>query len=124
MLKVASRVQKIGVFLCFCLFASCVIKKKISYFGSSRREVSLKLISGIKLSDLQLYFKDIFEDFRHIFSTYSKKVIRVLKAGNVFRCVTFYQYFFMNDKSYYQLIVAPRINNINNSLTMITMRVK
>ena len=124
MLKVASRVQKIGVFLCFCLFASCIMKKINSYFGSSRRQVSLKLISGSKLPDLQLYFKYIFEDFRHIYSTYSKKVTRVLKVGKVFRCVTFYQYFFMNDKSYYQLIVAPRINNINNSLTMITMRVK
>ena len=107
-----------------CKFASCIMKKHFfSYFGSSRSEVSLKLISGSKLSDLQLYFKGIFEDFGHTFLTCSKEIIRILKVGKVFQCVTFYQYFFMNDKTCYQLIVAPCINNINNSLTMISMRV-
>ena len=94
-----------------------------SYFGSCHREVSLKLISGSKLSDLQLHFKGIFEDFGHTFLTCSKKNIRILKVGKVFRCVIFSQYFFINDKSCYQIIGAPGVNNIKNWLTMICMRV-
>ena len=74
---------------------------------------------GSTLSDLQLYFTGVSEDVGHIFLTCSKKIIRILKIGNFFRCVTFYQYFFINDISCYQLIVETHITNIKNSLTMI-----
>ena len=49
--------------------------------------------------------------------------MKILKVGKIFQCVTLYQYFFINDKSCYQLIMATHITNINNSLTMISMRV-
>ena len=88
-----------------------------------RREVSWKLMSGSKLSDLQLYFAGVFEGLGHIFLICFKKIIKILKIRKIFRCVTFYEYLFVNDKSCYQLVVATRITNITNSLTMISMRV-
>ena len=78
---------------------------------------------GRKLSDLQFYFTGAFEDFGHIFLTCSKKIIKIVKVGKIFQCVTFYQYFLINDKSCYQLVMATRMSNINNSSTMISMRV-
>ena len=94
-----------------------------TYFGSSCREVSWQLMSGCKLSDQQLYFARAFDDFGHIFLTCSKKIIKIAKVGKIFQCVTFYQYFLINDKSCYQLVMATRMSNINNSSTMISMRV-
>ena len=94
-----------------------------TYFGSSCREVSWELMLGRKLSDLQFYFTGAFEDFGHIFLTCSKKIIKIVKVGKIFQCVTFYQYFLINDKSCYQLIVATCMTSINNSSTVISMRV-
>ena len=88
-----------------------------------RREVSWKLMSGSKLSDLQLNFTGVFEGLGHIFLICFKKIMKILKIRKIFRCVTFYQYLFVNDKSCYQLVVATRITNITNSLAMISMRV-
>ena len=64
------------------------------YFGSCLREMSWKLMPRSKLSDLQLYLTGVFEDIGHIFLTCPKKIIKILKIGKIFRCVTFYQYFF------------------------------
>ena len=89
-----------------------------------RKEVSWKLMSGSKLSDLQLYFAGVFEGLGHIFLICFKKIIKILKIRKIFRRVTFYEYLFVNDKSCYQLVVATRITNITNSLTMISMRFK
>ena len=53
-----------------------ILWEAATYFGSSSREVSWKLISGSKLSDLQLHFTGIFEDFGHIFLICSKKLLK------------------------------------------------
>ena len=59
-------------------------------------------MSGSKLWGMQLYFTDVFEDFGNIFLTCFKKFSKILKVRKIFRCViSFYQYFFVNDKSCY-----------------------
>ena len=56
-------------------------------------------MSCIKLSCLQLYLTGVFENFRHILLTCSRKFIKILKVGKIFRCVTsFHQYFFVSHK--------------------------
>ena len=81
--------------------------------------------SGGKLSGLRLYFMGAFEDFAHIFLTCSEKIIKILKLGKIFRFVTsFYQYFFVSDKSWYHKTDSGNsYNYYYNSLTMISMKV-
>ena len=55
----------------------------------------LEAYVGSKLSGLQLYFTGVFENFCHFFLTSSKKFIKILKVGKIFRWVTFYQHFFV-----------------------------
>ena len=92
--------------------------------GAAVERFSGSFLFGSKLSDLQLYFTGVFEDFGHIFLIRSKKSIKILKVGKIFRCVTsLYQYFFIYDKIYYmKLIVATHIVNISSSLAIISIR--
>ena len=58
-----------------------------------------------KLSCLQLLYERFslfYKDFDHIFLTCSEKFINISKLWKIFRCATsFYQYFFVSDKSCY-----------------------
>ena len=78
---------------CSC-FAGCIVKKLFFYHG---REVLWKLT----VTSATLLHR-CFWGFGHIFSTCSKKFTKMLKVGNIFRCVTFYQHFFASDKTYYK----------------------
>ena len=89
--------------------------KKLLILGAA-----LERCSGSELTGLQLYFTGVFEDFGHIFPTCSKIFTKILKVGKIFRCVTSpYQHFFVSGKICYY---KTSTSNINNSLTMISMR--
>ena len=93
-------------------------------------------MSGSKLSDQQLYFAGVFEDFSHIFLTCSKKIIKILKVGKIFRCVTFYKLFaenFSKNSNLYDscssLPVFPsrtnwKLHNISVTLKMTKVGIK
>ena len=86
-------------------------KKQGTYFERSGREVFWKL--SVRPATL-----GVFEDFGDIFPTCSTNFTKISKVGKIF-----YQYFFVSNKiCYIKLIVATRITNINNSLTMISMK--
>ena len=74
---------------------------------------AVKRCSGSKLSGLQLYFTGVFEDFGHIFPTFSKKFTKILKEGKIFPCVTLFSYyFFVSDKiCYHETYSGTHITN-------------
>ena len=79
---------------------------------------AVELCSGSELSDQQLYFTGVFEDFGHIFRPVLKDVLnfksrKYLLMCNIFLCGSKF--------ATTKLIAATRITNINNTLTMISM---
>ena len=60
-----------------------ILSEATTYFGSSHSEVSYGLLSGL-MSDLHIYFTDVFEDFCRIFQTSSKKLIYLLMCNKHF----------------------------------------
>ena len=93
-------------------------------------------MSGSKLSDQQLYFAGVFEDFGHIFLTCSKKIIKIWKVGKIFGCVTFYKLFAgnfsKNSNLYDSCSSLPvflsrtnlKLHNISVTLKMIKVGIK
>ena len=67
-------------------------EKQILILGATVERYSGSIC--LKVNCQACSFTNVSEDFGHIFLTCSNKFIKILKVGKIFRCVTFYQYFF------------------------------
>ena len=83
----------------------------------------MELCPGGELSEQQLYFTGIFEDFDHIFRPVVKDLLNfksrkyLLMCNNTLSALFLWRSKFATTK----VIVATRLTYINNSLTMISL---